>query len=125
MLSDGGVFRLIVPDLFERAHTYVSAAADKPGAAEEFLRTTLLGKEVRPKGLLNVLRDIFGNSGHLWMWDEASIKEELKKVGFTRIRRCNFGDSGIPMFDLVEVASRFYDTGLNIRECAMEARKLL
>jgi hypothetical protein len=41
--------------------------------------------------------------------DKTSITEELKRAGFTRIRRCNFGDSGIPMFDVLEEASRFSD----------------
>lgn len=123
MLAHGGVFRLIVPDLFERARRYVSTAEDIPQAAEEFLRATSLGKELRPTAVSGILRDILGNSGHLWMWDETSITEELKRTGFTRVRRCNCGDLGIPMFDAVEEASRFYDTGLNIRECAMEARK--
>jgi hypothetical protein len=123
MLAHGGVFRLIVPDLFERARRYVSTAEENPEAAGKFLRATLLGKEHRPRGLSGILRDIIGNSGHLWMWDETSITEELRRAGFTRIRRCNCGDSGNPMFDAVEEASRFYDAELNVQECAMEARK--
>jgi Methyltransferase domain len=123
MLVDGGVFRLIVPDLLERARRYVSTAAEKSQAAEEFLHATLLGKEHRPAGLLGMLREFIGNSSHLWMWDETSIAEELKRAGFNQIRRCDQGDSGLPIFDAVEDPSRFYDTNLNIRECAMEARK--
>lgn len=123
MLADGGVFRLIVPDLLERARRYVFKAEKKSEAAEEFLRSTLLGKEHRPRGLSGILRDLVGNSGHRWMWDETSITEELRWVRFTRIRRCSCGDSGIPMFDAVEEASRFYDMDLNIQGCAMEARK--
>jgi hypothetical protein len=124
MLAEGGIFRLVVPDLFERARRYVSTAEESE-AAKKFLRATLLGKEHRPTGLLGILREIMGSSAHLWMWDESSIAEELKMAGFTRIRRCEFGDSGNPMFDAVEEASRFYDTDLNIRECAMEAWKSL
>ncbi len=123
MLADGGVFRLVVPDLLERARRYVSTAEEEHGAAEEFFRATLLGKERRPTGLSSILREIIGNSDHLWMWDETSVTEELKRVGFTRIRRCDNGNSGIPAFDAVEEPSRFYDTQLNIRECAMEAWK--
>ncbi len=122
MLAYGGVFRLIVPDLLERARRYVSTAEEKPEAAEEFFRATSLGKEHRPTGLLGRLREVIG-SHHLWMWDETSLTEELKRVGFTRIRRCDCGDLGIPMFDAVEKPSRFYDMSLNIRECAMEAWK--
>jgi Methyltransferase domain len=123
MLAGGGVFRLIVPDLLERARRYVSSAEENSEAAEQFLRSTFLGKEKRLTGLLGMLRESIGNSSHLWMWDEKSITEELKRAGFTQIRRCDKGDSGLSMFDAVEELSRFYDTRLNIRECAMEARK--
>jgi hypothetical protein len=114
-----------VPDLFERARRYVATAERTSEAAEEFLRATFLGKEYRPTGLSAILREITGNSGHLWMWDENSITEELRRVGFMNIRRCSCGDSGIPMFDAVEDPSRFFDMDLNIQECAIEARKSL
>lgn len=125
MLADGGVFRLIVPDLYERARIYVSTARQKPDSAEQFIRATMLGKEYRPRNLSEILHDIVGNSNHLWMWDETSLAMELAKQGFTMIRRCNLGDSGIAMFDAVEKSSRFYDNDLGIQECAMEARKYL
>jgi hypothetical protein len=123
MLAPGGVFRLVVPDLFERARHYVDAA--DANAAENFMRATMLGKEHRRRGIGGLLRDWLGNSAHLWMWDERSLAEELRAVGFTRIRRCEHGDAGIAMFDTVEEVSRFYDAALNIHECAMEAQKPL
>lgn len=123
MLAHGGVFRLIVPDLFERARRYVAAAEKDPRAAVSFLNTTMLGRERRAGGMLGILREFLGNSDHLWMWDESSIAEELRSAGFTQIRRCEMGDSGLRIFDMVEQSSRFYDTTLGIRECAMEARK--
>jgi hypothetical protein len=123
MLAEGGVFRLIVPDLFERARRYVACAGARPDAAGNFLRATMLGKERRPKGLLGLVRSAIGNSEHLWMWDEASMSEELERAGFSQIRRCEIGDSGIAMFDVVEDRARFYDPDLNIRECAIEAKK--
>jgi predicted SAM-dependent methyltransferase len=123
MLATGGVFRLIVPDLLERARHYVSTAGENPRAAEWFMRETFLGREHRPTRILGLLREFFGNSAHLWMWDEASLTEELKHAGFAGVRRCEIGDSGLDAFDSVEMASRFHDPSLNIRECAMEARK--
>lgn len=123
MLAEGGVFRLVVPDLLERARRYVASTEEASEAAEQFLRSTYLGKVNRPAGWLGILREGFGNSDHLWMWDEASISLELRRAGFRQIRRCDIGDSGLPIFDVVEDKSRFYDTQLNIRECAMDARK--
>jgi hypothetical protein len=121
MLAPGSVFRLVVPDLRERARRYV--AAPEPDAAADFMRATMLGRETRGRGVRGALRDWLGHSAHLWMWDEASLAAELAAAGFVGIRRCEFGDSGIAMFEAVEEASRFHDAGLDIRECAMEARK--
>jgi hypothetical protein len=101
----------------------VASTEEASEAAEQFLRSTYLGKVNRPAGWLGILREGFGNSDHLWMWDEASISLELRRAGFRQIRRCDIGDSGLPIFDVVEDKSRFYDTQLNIRECAMDARK--
>jgi hypothetical protein len=57
------------------------------------------------------------------MWDEASMAEELRKVGFIGIRRCEFGDADDVMFTQVEDSGRFRDRSLDLKELAMEARK--
>ncbi len=124
LLRPSGVFRCIVPDLGERARRYASALdAGDPDGSFLFMRGSHLGHETRPRGLEGSLRAIFGNSEHLWMWDEASIKRELHEAGFTSIRRCDFGDATDPMFAAVESAHRFIDEDFTppIREVAMEA----
>lgn len=122
MLRAGGTIRLIVPDLAERARRYVeSSAANNPSAAEEFLRSCYLGRESRPRGAVGRVRDIFGASHHLWMWDDPSMRRELERAGFVEIRRASFGDSKDPMFKAVESPDRFIDKG--IVEIAIEAQK--
>jgi hypothetical protein len=122
MLRAGGKIRLIVPDLAERARRYVeSSSANDPSAAEEFLRSCYLGRESRPKGAVGRVRDIFGASHHLWMWDDPSMRRELERAGFVDLRRASFGDSTDPMFKAVENPDRFIDNG--IVEIAFEARK--
>jgi hypothetical protein len=124
MLAPGGTFRLIVPDLRERAKRYVAEADRKsPDAAPTFLRSTQLGHERRPKTPLQYLRRVAGGSMHLWMWDEHSMSAELQRAGFVNIRKCQFGDSPDPMFAKVEDKGRFFDETLSIAECAMEAQK--
>lgn len=124
MLQPGGIFRLIVPDLAARAKRYVEQFESKaPDAAMNFMRTTDLGEEDSPQTLIQHLRKLVGGSVHKWMWDEYSIGAELELAGFTQIRRCEFGDSTDKMFSKVEDPGRFYDRTINIRECAMEARK--
>ena len=87
------------------------------------MRTTYLGRERRPKGVLALLRLAFGGSSHLWMWDEASMFHELAKAGFVDIRRCDYGDSGDPKFSQVEMRSRFFDDEHGAPELAVAARK--
>ena len=124
MLTPGGVFRLVVPDLHERAKRYiVEYECNNSNAASMFLRSTLLGQEQRPRTPLQYLRHLVGGSTHLWMWDEYSVRAELQRAGFVNIRRCDFGDSPDPMFRKVEDRGRFFDEQSGITECAIEAQK--
>jgi hypothetical protein len=123
ILQPGGLFRLVVPDLFQRARRYIEEVDCKsPAAAATFLRSTHLGYEQRAKTPLQHLRQIIGGSMHLWMWDEYSISAELHLARFVNIRRCQFGDSPDPMFAKVEERGRFFDED-KITECAIEAQK--
>ena len=103
MLKSGGVFRFVFPDLKSLALDYVNSKLD----ANRFMIETGLGVERRPKNFYGFLKSFFGNSSHLWLWDEASIFAELDKAGFVCIRRAAFGDSVDPMFSLVEVPGRW------------------
>jgi hypothetical protein len=124
MLAPGGTFRLIVPDLQERARRYMEEVVKgSPDAAGIFLNTSGLGQERRPRTLLQYIRQMIGGSKHLWMWDEYSMAAELRKANFVDIRRCEFGDSSDPMFSRVERHGRFFDEESKIRECALEAHK--
>ena len=124
LLAPGGAFRLIVPDLQERARRYVEEAAKgSPDAGGMFLRTSGLGQERRPRTLLQHVRQMFGGAKHLWMWDEHSLADELRKARFVDVRRCEFGDLPDAMFSRVERHGRFFDEEFEIRECALEARK--
>lgn len=122
ILEPQGTFRLIVPDLLERARIYVrNAERGDPDAAHRFLASTYLGCEAKPQGAIGSLRSVIGNSGHLWMWDYASMCAELVKAGFVSIRAAKFGDAADAMFSRVENAERFVEDG--ITEVAIEARR--
>jgi methyltransferase family protein len=122
MLQPGGVFRLIVPDLKARAQRYIASlesGADDANAV--FMRSSHLGMETRPRGIVGMLRH-HGNSAHLWMWDEPSLVRALSSAGFVDIRRCAFNDSEDPMFREVEEPDRFFDRTWGIQELAIECR---
>lgn len=103
MLSPGGIFRFVIPDLARMARDYVSGDLD----ANSFIRESGLGVHRRAKGVKGFLMAFLGNSNHLWLWDEESIRCELDRVGFRDVRRAKFGDSSDPMFQLVESPGRW------------------
>ena len=70
-----------------------------------------MGKKTEERSIIGKLRNIFGNSSHLWMYDNKSMLMELKKANFINIRECQFGDSNISVFSEVEEESRFYLNG--------------
>lgn len=122
LLKSGGTLRLIVPDLRARADIYVASSVNDPEAAHRFIQSLGMGLNERPTSHLNRLTQRLGNSMHLWMWDEPSMRVALEQAGFAIIRRCEFGDSEDFLFRLVETPSRFLKNG--IKELAMEAKKI-
>lgn len=118
VLKKGGIFRCVVPDLEYTARSYIKDLDNGDNLASlNFLNTTKLGIKERPRGLKGFLISFFGNSNHLWMWDNKSLSEELKNVGFTEIRVCEFNDCEDDMFKHVENIIRFQDS------VAIECRK--
>jgi SAM-dependent methyltransferase len=111
ILKKGGIFRLVVPDLEYAAREYIkSLDCGNNSASLKFVGVdTLLGLEKRPRGLKEILSSFYGNSHHLWMWDSYSLSEELNKIGFKKIRICEFNDCEDEMFKYVEDISRFVD----------------
>ncbi|MEO0320689.1 MAG: methyltransferase domain-containing protein [Pseudomonadota bacterium] len=126
MLKPGGVFRLVVPDLGWRAERFVTErAAGRVDAADRFMSAALLGQRHAPVGAVARLRQAFGNSAHLWMYDEAQLTALLEAAGFIAIRRAVLGDVADPhlaeAFAKVEAQDRFVDEGY--AELALHAER--
>jgi SAM-dependent methyltransferase len=108
ILKPGGTFRAVVPDLRSAVENYIQSFDKLDSPASVLMRNTMLGVEDRAKGLSSTMKNIYGNSKHLWMWDYKSLEFELKKAGFVNIRPCQFGDSEDLMFQHVEEKDRFF-----------------
>lgn len=118
ILAPDGTFRLVVPDLEIAAANYLSALkSSRLDANDEFLRTTSLGMEKRPRSPIDFLKLWLGGSAHLWMWDYPSLTAKLAEHGFDRIRRAGFNDCEDLRFQEVEQRERFEEA------VAVEARK--
>ena len=113
---------MVVPDLQWRAAQYLrSVDRGDAAAADGLLTACALGTREKPRNVISALRNLFGKSAHLWMYDFAALKALLEQAGFTGVRRCEVGDCRDPMFALVEERGRFFDT--DERELAVEAMK--
>jgi predicted SAM-dependent methyltransferase len=104
MLKSEGCFRLIVPDLETRAKKYL-----KNQDSDAFIESIGFGRKKNDRSLKDFLRKLFGNSGHLWMYDNKSMQKYLTEAGFKNIRKSQIGDSGIKIFSEVEEKHRFID----------------
>ena len=105
ILTKGGVFRLVVPDLEWCIKEYQANLLEI--RSYKFMENAHLGLLKRERGLIASLRNMLGQSTHLWMWDYTSMKLELEKAGFKNIRRASFNDSSELKFKDVEDEGRF------------------
>ena len=119
ILQEGGIFRLVVPDLEWAAREYVRRLDETsdPKANDFLLRETYLGTATRRRGPAGLVYRWLSTASHLWMWDEPSLRQALTEHGFVAVRRCRAGDCEDPMFALVEDPARFEHA------VAMEARR--
>ena len=108
VLASGGVFRIVLPDLRRLSEDYQQSSAPDRGVV--FIRHSGMGRESRPRGGIQLIRQFIGNSHHLWLWDFDGLAAELKNAGFVGIRRAEFNDSGIDAFSEVEAESRWRDS---------------
>jgi hypothetical protein len=118
MLSAGGIFRLIVPDLEAQTRHYLNSS--EATAAHEFMRYTFLGVEKKPKGLREIIVDRYSGGKHLFMWDFKALEYELASAGFVNIRKASINDSDCPMMRGIESESRY--EGAVAVECCKPAQ---
>jgi SAM-dependent methyltransferase len=107
ILKPGGIFRCVVPDLKTAAENYLNQWEHDSNASIAFMESVLLGVKEKKKGIIGTLKDAFGNSHHLWMWDQKSLSLELENAGFKNIRLCGYGDCEDINFNSVEEEDRF------------------
>lgn len=105
LLAPSGVFRFVMPDLEFLAQQYLQDSS--PEASVTFMQESYLGVADRPRGMRGFLKSWLGNSHHLWMWDEKSMRQELERVGFQDARRASYHDSTHAIFLDVESEERW------------------
>lgn len=107
-LRPGGTIRLATPDIETAARLYLGEDEERAAAVIGMHRR--LGRVAEhPVDLLRVPFTEFGH--HLgYLYDEASLGDELKRAGFHDVRRCETGESRIP--DLRNLENRLDEESL-------------
>jgi len=107
LMPKTGVFRSFVPSLEYALKVYYDAQAKgEADAASQFVIAIGMGQQRRRRGI-GALRNILGNSAHLWAWDEANMRKELEEAGFIDFKVVQYLTSGDPEFDRIENYSEY------------------
>ena len=80
MLAPGGL-SICVSDLKKLAIDYVNGDVD----ANNSMINSGLGLKYRPRGLKNLVISFFGNSNHLWLWDERQYFLSCKQSALSKL----------------------------------------
>ena len=106
MLKNGGVLRIVVPSLKVRIENY-----NNNNDANKFMESLGCVSKYENSNIITKLRFFFGGSRHRWMYDEKSLYNEVNSAGFSNIKKCEFGDTNLEIFNEVESEDRFcYDS---------------
>lgn len=118
MLKPNGVLRIIVPSLESRINRY-----NKSKDADQFMESLGCVNKNENSSIFKKIRFLFGGARHKWMYDKNSLLKELKLSGFQNIRLCEFGDSGLNIFNEVENKDRFEEENGNLKAIAFHCIK--
>jgi len=92
ILKKGGVIRIVVPDLEQESKKYLEQLKKRKSsaAAQNFCHTIYASTKLEEK------------YGHKWMYDQYSLKEILRKIGFSKIKKCVFKKGECPDLEKIE-----------------------
>ena len=116
MLADGGILRIVVPDLGsivqeylgERAFGEPSNGAENPCSADRLNQRLLMRSPAPPSDnffsrLYNSWMDFHT---HKWMYDANSLKHHMESAGFVEVRQMALHESRIDGIERIEDPSR-------------------
>ena len=109
VLRPGGLIRIVVPDFEHLIELYRRERTEKPSeAALHFRDNTGFFTVPAPRTLLQFLRyRITRRHDHQVLHDEALLRAEFERAGFTEVARRSCGDSDIPGIEDIDSPERF------------------
>jgi predicted SAM-dependent methyltransferase len=127
VLTEGGIIRIIVPDLEQYTRKYIERTEQlnqkipvEALPSEKFLDNLgIFDKEAANESMLmRFYKKLSNKNTHKWMYDEYALAALLKKYGFSDIQRRVCYESLISGIEKIEIPERF-----NYAVC-LEAKKL-
>ncbi len=96
VLRPGGRLRLATPDLARLAGLVATPGADAAGAAYvRWIAATFPADGVEPRAV-DVLNHAMRAWGHVFLYDETTLRAELARAGFTEVTRHSLNESADP-----------------------------
>lgn len=121
VLKDGGIIRVVTPDLTSLAALCCQPLTDLQARyLEWFCNACMPQAGVTPAVALNAQ---FRFWGHQFLYDEQTLTALLRRAGFGEIRRCALMESPHSELRNLENIGRYPDGFLELESLALEARK--
>jgi predicted SAM-dependent methyltransferase len=121
VMRKGGVIRVITPDLSAIVALYKNeSCAHQKEYLEWFCRA--FAPEA-PSNAVSAINAMFRLWGHQFIYDEETLAEAMRIVGFESVKRWTLGESDYPDLRNMENQQRYPEGLLNFESLALEAVK--
>lgn len=119
VMGDGGILRIVTPDLEKLAGFYSRAGGQD--YIDWFCATFLLADQPRTAG--SVINAQFEMWGHQCLYDETLLCDAMAKAGFRAMTRCEVGESGHTSLRGIENEARYPEGFLRLESLVIEAAR--
>jgi SAM-dependent methyltransferase len=112
VLANGGVLRIVVPDLQSMVESYLKErqqVPDSPEPAERLLDGLGFIPQRPARGVIGFIAFLQDKNRHKWMYDWPSLTALIRGAGFNKFRRCRYLESVIEDIAAVEKEDRLID----------------
>jgi SAM-dependent methyltransferase len=122
VMQDGGVVRVVTPDLAAILGLYKNELGTDQRQYLSWFCKTLVPREFPPNAV-SAINAMFRQWGHQFIYDEGTLGDSMRAAGFTSIRRFALGESSHVDFQKIENEGRYPEGLLNFESVALEGIK--
>jgi len=121
VLRDGGMIRVITPDLAAIVGLYrCELSFDQQEYLQWFCHTFV---QEAPRDPVSAINAMFRQWGHQFIYDEKTLTDSMRVAGFRSVNRCALGESLHVSLKNMENQQRYPEGLLNFESVALEGLK--